>query len=233
MQQTHTTGRLCQMHLNIFSRLGKNRGNPCQDTWQLYMSPCPLHVPSSTFLASLLSPAGLCFIHPVTPHKANTSLDTQTFVPSSYTSWPVLWPGLSKLYFSGRLLRDVHLSECTELHDQRQLLPTQMRNKLKRGKFGWNHPHRLRLSTWWMCRAHKILTLYLGFAAIHQHRHPCLLIYTNSLTLSCQCWKKTISACCFNHHVLEIAFQDCHGTMLIVKICLQSYILFYTDFTNP
>lgn len=101
---------------------------------------CPLHVPVSTSLAPLLPPSSLCFMHPVTPHQATISLDTQTFVPSLSTPWPVLWTVLSKLYFSGRLLCQVRLREFTELHDQRHLLTTQMRNIIKRGKFGSDHP---------------------------------------------------------------------------------------------
>ena len=211
--------------------MAKITANLCQDTWQL----C---VPVSTTCSHLHFSsiiAGLCFMHPVTLHQATISLDTQKFVPSLSTSWPVVWTGLSKLYFSGRLLYDVHFSECTELHDQRHLLTTQMRNKIKRGKFGSDHPF---CAGWGS--AHGDVETPQNPETVFSCRTPtytslldsCLFIHTNSLTLSCQCWKKTISACSFNHDVLEIVFQDFRGTVQIPKICLQSYTLFYTAFTK-
>lgn len=217
--------------------MAKIKANPCQDTWQLYVSLCPLHVPVSTSLTSLLLPANLCLMHPATLHQATISLDAGTVVPSLSTSWPVMWTGLSKLYFSGRLLCDVFLSEGTELHDQTHLLATQMGNEIKRRKFGSDHP----FCTGWGSVRSDVESPQNPEAVFRLCRHTpthtslldsCLFIHTNRLTLSCQCWKTTISACCFNHNVLEIAFQGCHDTVQTLQICLQSYKLFYTAFTK-
>lgn len=224
MQWTQKTNRLCYLYLNILSHFGKNNSQSMPRHSDALCVPASTTYAHVHFLTTLLPLAGLfhalCDIS--SGHQLLGCSEVCAILIHILANWAA---GLSKLYSSVRLLCDVHPNECTQLWDQGHMAATQMRKKLMRRVLGsddpfctgqssstqrWGEP----INSWYRIQALLLLVsvpTYTSFLDSH------LVIHTNILTLSCHFLKKPTSACCFNHNILETAFQECYGVVWILK----------------